>query len=105
MTSEQHGEAHDSLSQSQGSNGAPSRPLEQPLVILGARVIDGSGADPIERGALVIEGERITTVGHRDALQIPRGAVVVEADGMSVLPGLIDCHVHLASEAGLFTDL
>ncbi len=70
----------------------------QPLVILGARLIDGTGADPIEHSALVIEGERISAVGPRARVTVPRGAVVIEADGASILPGLIDCHVHLTGD-------
>ena len=82
------------------TTGSVPRPLEQPLAIVGARLIDGSGADPIEDGALVIEGERITSVGKRDAVQVPRGAVVIEADGGTVMPGIIDCHVHLSGQWG-----
>jgi imidazolonepropionase-like amidohydrolase len=77
-----------------------ARAAEQPVAIVGARIVDGSGADPIEDGALLIEGERIAAVGTRDQVRIPRGAVVVEADGATILPGLIDCHVHLAGQWG-----
>ncbi|HEU0026020.1 MAG TPA: amidohydrolase family protein [Ktedonobacterales bacterium] len=80
------------------ANGA--RSAEKPVAIVGARIIDGSGGDPVENGALLIEGERIAAVGRRDQVHIPRGAVVVEAEGATVLPGLIDCHVHLAGQWG-----
>lgn len=81
------------------ANGAQAL-AEKPVAIVGARIVDGTGADPIEDGALLIEGERIVAVGKRDHARIPRGAVVVEADGATVLPGLIDCHVHLCGQWG-----
>ena len=42
--------------------------------IVGARVIDGLGGDPIKKGTVVIEGDRIAAVGKDAAVQIPRGA-------------------------------
>src|SRR3974377_1739432 len=62
--------------------------------IIGARVIDGLGRDPIEKGTVVIEGGRIRAVGKETAVQVPRGADVIDAAGRTVLPGMIDCHVH-----------
>jgi imidazolonepropionase-like amidohydrolase len=91
---------------SEASNGAGAmtstvpRPIEGPVAILGAQLIDGTGGDPVADGALVIEGERITAVGWRGDVQVPHGALVIEAAGTSVLPGLIDCHVHLAGQWG-----
>ncbi len=73
---------------------------EGPVALVGARLIDGTGADPIENSTLIFEGERITALGARDDVRIPAGATVLEADGMTVLPGLIDCHVHLAGQWG-----
>jgi imidazolonepropionase-like amidohydrolase len=70
-------------------------------VILGATLIDGTGHDPISNAAVLIEGQRIRAVGTRATLAIPQGARVIEADGMTLLPGLIDCHVHLAMRVGM----
>ncbi len=70
-------------------------------VLLGATLIDGTGRDPVSDAALVIEGGRIRAVGPRAAVTIPQGATVIEAPGMTILPGLIDCHVHLAMRAGM----
>jgi imidazolonepropionase-like amidohydrolase len=67
---------------------------DQTTAIVGARVIDGLGRDPIDKGTLVIEGGRIAAVGKDAAVQIPRGARVLDAAGRTVLPGIIDCHVH-----------
>ncbi len=70
-------------------------------VILGATLIDGTGHDPLSNAAILIEGERIRAVGTRAAMTIPQGARVIEAEGMTLLPGLIDCHVHLAMRTGM----
>ena len=78
----------------------PGRRYDGPVALVGARLIDGTGADPVDDGVLVFEGERILAVGRRGAVQVPSGAMVIEADGMTVMPGLIDCHVHLAGQWG-----
>lgn len=63
------------------------------LVVRGGRVIDGSGQPPIENATVVIEGDRIVAV-HTGAFEPPAGSRVVEAGGLTILPGLIDMHVH-----------
>jgi imidazolonepropionase-like amidohydrolase len=71
-----------------------------PVAIVGARLIDGTGADPIDDAALVLEGERIVAIGRSRDVEVPRDATVLEAHGMALLPGLIDCHVHLNGQWG-----
>jgi imidazolonepropionase-like amidohydrolase len=72
-----------------------------PLYIFGARLIDGSGAaPPSEPYALLVEGNRITALAAQRELGRPEGAEVVDATGMTVMPGLIDCHDHLANLEG-----
>jgi imidazolonepropionase-like amidohydrolase len=65
------------------------------MAIVGGQVIDGTGAAPIPDGVVLIAGDRIAAVGHAGALQFPKGVKVVPAGGMTVMPGLIDMHVHL----------
>jgi imidazolonepropionase-like amidohydrolase len=67
---------------------------QETTAIVGARVIDGLGRDPIEKGTVVIEHDRIAAVGKDTAVQVPRGANILDAAGRTVLPGIIDCHVH-----------
>jgi len=62
--------------------------------IVGATLIDGTGADPVEGSTVVIEDDRITRVGA-STVPIPRDAAVLDAEGCFLLPGLIDTHVHL----------
>ncbi|HEX8983080.1 MAG TPA: amidohydrolase family protein [Ktedonobacterales bacterium] len=71
-----------------------------PVALRGIRLITGDGSDPIERATLVFEGERLTAVGHEHEVNIPHGATTVDANGMTALPGLIDCHVHLNGQWG-----
>ncbi|MCZ6753096.1 MAG: amidohydrolase family protein [Acidobacteria bacterium] len=67
----------------------------QPLVIEGGTLIDGTGRDPIQNSVIVIEGSRIKAVGTKGNVAYPAGARVIRAEGKTVLPGLIDAHVHL----------
>jgi len=62
------------------------------LVLVGASLIDGSGAEPVRGRAVVVEGDRITQVV--DDARAPRGRRI-DLSGCTLLPGLINCHVHL----------
>lgn len=65
-----------------------------PLALKG-RLIDGTGAPPLERGVVVIEGGKIRCSGSEQSCRIPRGARVVDAGAGTILPGLIDLHAHI----------
>lgn len=58
------------------------------------RVIDGLGG-VLERATVLIEDGLIAMVGTESRVSVPKGAVKVDGRGLSVIPGLIDCHVHL----------
>ena len=63
--------------------------------LVGGTLIDGYGSTPLRNSVVIVEGERIKAVGQVGTLAIPAGAEVISTDGMSVLPGLWDMHVHL----------
>ncbi len=63
--------------------------------LVGGTLIDGYGGRPIHNSVILIEGERIKAVGHQGNLPVPADAEVISTEGMSVLPGLWDMHVHL----------
>ena len=63
--------------------------------LVGGTLIDGYGSMPLRNSVVIIEGERIKAVGQVGTLAIPPGAEVISTEGMSVLPGLWDMHVHL----------
>ena len=67
------------------------------LVLRGGRLIDGTGAAPVEAATIVIDGNRIEAVATRGAGDFPAGTEVIDIPGMTVLPGLIDCHDHMAN--------
>jgi imidazolonepropionase-like amidohydrolase len=63
--------------------------------LVGGTLIDGYAGKPIRNSVILIEGERIKAVGQVGTLEVPQGAEVISTEGMSVLPGLWDMHVHL----------
>lgn len=70
-----------------------------PVVLEGARLIDGTGAPPRDNAALVIDGDRIVALGVAGKLARPKGARVIDVRGRTIIPGLITAHSH----AGLVT--
>jgi imidazolonepropionase-like amidohydrolase len=69
------------------------------LTLTNVRLIDGTGRGPIENTAIIIDGNRIKDIGPVAAY--PAGANVVDLRGLTAMPGLIDCHLHLG---GLVVD-
>lgn len=63
--------------------------------LVGGTLIDGYGGIPIQNSVIIIDGERIVKVGRIGEIEIPQGAEVISTEGMSVMPGLWDMHVHL----------
>jgi imidazolonepropionase-like amidohydrolase len=70
-------------------------------LIKGSLVIDGMGNPPIERGAILLEGERILRVGKEEEFKGEAGIHVLDCGGQTLLPGLIDCHNHLSLDPRL----
>jgi len=65
-------------------------------VIKSGLLIDGLGGEPIEEAVLVIKDDLIETVGLQGTVQYPPKAEVIDVAGQTVMPGLIDAHLHLA---------
>ena len=65
--------------------------------ITGATLIDGNGGAPLPDAVVLIEGSDILNVGGAQSVRIPDGTEVIDAQRMTLLPGLIDTHDHLAS--------
>lgn len=70
-------------------------PAASTVAIVGATLIDGRGGPAIPDSVVIVRGNRITAAGERNAVLVPRGAEVVEATGLTLLPGLIDSHFHI----------
>jgi len=73
-------------------------PAPRPVVLKAAHLFDAVSGTLVEPGIVVVSGERITAVGRDAAL--PAGAEVVDLGDATLLPGLIDAHVHLSFESG-----
>ena len=63
--------------------------------LIGGTLLDGSGGKPLRNSVVLIDGERITAVGDIKSIRIPDGYEKISTEGMAVLPGLWDMHVHL----------
>jgi imidazolonepropionase-like amidohydrolase len=60
--------------------------------IKGGRLIDGTGAAPVENATVIVENAKIKAVAQN--IKIPKGAQVIDATGKTVMPGMIDAHMH-----------
>src|SRR6185437_6388014 len=64
--------------------------------IVGATVIDGRGGAPLPDAVVIITGRKITAVGSRSGVTIPKGARIITATGKFLVPGFIDTNVHMS---------
>jgi imidazolonepropionase-like amidohydrolase len=69
--------------------------LKATLAIVGGTLLDGHEGAPIHRSVILIDGKKIVAVGTVGTLKVPAGVKVIDAAGYTVMPGLIDSHVHL----------
>jgi imidazolonepropionase-like amidohydrolase len=65
------------------------------VAIEAERMIDGRGGPPVEPALVVVDGERITAAGSPAQIKVPEGARRIALGARTLLPGLIDAHVHL----------
>ena len=68
------------------------------VVYEGARLIIGDASAPIDSGAFVVQNGRITALGRRGAVRAPSGAARVDLTGKTVMPALVNAHVHFGYE-------
>jgi len=65
------------------------------LALVNGCVIDGTGRPVLEKGGVVIKDDIIVEVGDMDAIEIPKEVKVIDVEGKTIMPGLIDAHIHL----------
>lgn len=63
-------------------------------VLRNGLLIDGTGAEPVEGAAVLIQNGRIAAVGVNSDVSIPESATVIDLEGATILPGFINAHVH-----------
>jgi Tol biopolymer transport system component/imidazolonepropionase-like amidohydrolase len=81
------------------------RPIPQgKLLLRNARVVTMRGEEVIEHGDILIENNRISTVGPSGKIVVPSGAKVIDVRGETILPGLVDIHAHLGARRDIVTD-
>lgn len=68
-----------------------------PTAVLADAIYDPATAETARPAAVLIDGGRVVAAGRRDQVHVPADARRIDAQGLTLLPGLIDCHVHLRS--------
>ena len=71
-----------------------ARATDAPLCLINGLLIDGTGADAIADGAVVIQDGRILAAGPHSQVMVPSNAKIIDAQGGTILPGFINAHVH-----------
>ena len=64
-------------------------------IITGSTLIDGNGGTVLKNPAIVIEGDRIKSIGEAGKVKVPKGAEKIDAKGCTLMPGMMDLHIHL----------
>jgi imidazolonepropionase-like amidohydrolase len=77
---------------------AQSRRPSEVVVYEGARLIPGDGSAAIESGVFLVQNGHITAIGNRDAVNAPVGATHVDLTGKTVMPAMVNVHVHIGYE-------
>ena len=69
--------------------------MAQKKALVGGTLVDGFGGKPILNSVVIINGETIEKVGRVGEIEIPKGTQIISTEGMTVMPGLWDMHVHM----------
>src|ERR1700728_3351612 len=67
------------------------------LALRGALLIDGTGRPPVANSVVLISNGKIQSAGAEGSVTIPGDATVIDASGKTIMPGLVDSHVHIRS--------
>src|SRR5215467_1536512 len=84
---------------------APAKPAPKITYIRAGHLFDGTGDKVRENMVIVIQDDRIQSVGAAGSVSIRSGATVIDLSRATVLPGLIDCHTHLGSRADRYNEI
>jgi imidazolonepropionase-like amidohydrolase len=86
---------HDRLSAAADESRAVLPRQRGTFALTGARLIDATGAPPIEHATVIVRDGRIEAAGAADTTPVPRGVPIVDVTGKTILPGLWDMHAHV----------
>ena len=76
----------------------PPPPMPPPVAYEGAIIIPGDGSAPITAGTILVQAGMITAVGNPEAVEVPANALRIDLAGATVMPMMVDTHVHLNTE-------
>lgn len=80
--------------------GTSAQAPSEAIAIVGADILPMTGVDRLSGQTVLITGDTITAIGPQDSIRVPDGARVIDARGLTLMPGLADMHVHLAPAPG-----
>jgi imidazolonepropionase-like amidohydrolase len=69
---------------------------DKQYILWDVTLIDGKGNEPVEHAAVLVKDGKIEAVGHTDSMCREDGARVLDLAGMTVMPGIVDAHVHIS---------
>lgn len=72
----------------------PVKTAGKPRYVRGGLLIDGNGGKPVKNPVIALEGIRIKQVGTKETIRIPAGAEVIDCGGYTLMPGMMDLHIH-----------
>ena len=78
-----------------------SRHTKDSHAFIGARVIDGTGADPIENATVIVRNGRFEAVGPSEIIEVPDGITITKVPGKTIVPGLVNAHGHISDVKAL----
>jgi imidazolonepropionase-like amidohydrolase len=79
---------------------APELRAQELIVLKASRMIDPRRDAPVENAVVVVRGDRVEASGTASSVAVPAGARVIDLPGYTILPGLLDCHVHITGTPG-----
>jgi imidazolonepropionase-like amidohydrolase len=71
--------------------------LEKTTLVKGARLIDGLGGEVLKNAVVIIEAGRIKAIGTEGEITLPEDAEIIDIGGCTLLPGLLDIHLHCSA--------
>lgn len=86
------------------AHGKAGRVDEPILTLINATIIDGIDMEPIEHGMVIVQGELIHYAGPMDDSLIRNDSMVIDIDGATLLPGLINTHIHQGFDTKVLQD-
>ena len=81
---------------------ADNASTETVYAITGGRLIDGNGGKPVPNSLIIVKGDTIQSVSRAGETEVPSGALVIDAAGKTIIPGLHDMHVHILGDSSPF---